>query len=71
MCAALEGMCEGDAMEMQATLAAGTPSSVVVDGVTYDIHPGMVVIKKEMKKQAGRCVCGGLLWRGMTMNKEG
>lgn len=58
VCAALEGMCEGDAMAMQESLSAKGVASISVDGVQYDIYPAMVTIKKETKKQTGRCVFG-------------
>lgn len=49
-------MCEGDALAMQEALATKGIASIAVDGVQYDIHPPMVTIKKETKKQTGRCV---------------
>ena len=54
VCAALEGMCEGDAMAMKKALEGPGVASIPVDGVKYDIRPGMVSIKKETKKQTGR-----------------
>lgn len=62
--AALEGMCEGDALAMQEALATKGIASIAVDGVQYDIHPAMVSISKKTIKQAGRYGLWSVLLHG-------
>jgi len=44
----------GDALEMQAKLAAGQSAQLKADGQTFEMQPGFVEIKKETKKMSGR-----------------
>lgn len=52
--AALEGLCEGDALAMKAKLEAGEEVPLAVGGASVTVTGEQVAIRKETKRMAGR-----------------